>query len=181
MSTKYESYQAFAVFPFLPILGFALELVDMTALRNAVDDCERTVWSCQRQLESTQSEVQRLREAMQEAQAESARRSRKASELNDTLQGLSLEARSLDCTRRDLADLSVRINECLHTVNSALGSSSVIAASSSMRNMVTGVRGVVGALQANSMFDGPLAQLDEAALGALDRRVAAIKRSKLTL
>ena len=93
--------------------------------------------------------------------------------------GLAAYGRQLQSTRAELADLSQRINDCLHTVNAALSSSETISTMSSMRNVVSGIRGVVGALKADAMFQGPLARLDDAALGALDRRVATIRRLQI--
>ena len=48
-----------------------------------------------------------------------------------------------------------------------------------MRTVVAGIRGVVHALGRDAMFEGPLVELDDAALGTLDRRVAAIRVLRL--
>ena len=68
--------------------------------------------------------------------------------------------------------------------NVALTSAANLSAVRSIQEVVLGLRGVVSALGQNAMFSGPLAQLDNAALTALDRRMASPRRrdsSRLTV
>ncbi|KAI0742071.1 hypothetical protein C8Q80DRAFT_1197806 [Daedaleopsis nitida] len=51
----------------------------------------------------------------------------------------------------------------------------------SMRNVVSGVRGVIGALGADAMFAGPLVLLDDSALDRLDMRVASVRRLQIAV
>ena len=126
------------------------------------------------QLQAQQAQLTRERN-------ESLRLSTQVTQLNQRATSLAADARRLETARGELAELSKRINDCLHTVNAALSSSKTIASMSSMRNVVTGIRGVAGALKADAMFQGPLAQLDDTALGALDRRVANIRRLQIAV
>ncbi|KAI0793589.1 hypothetical protein C8Q74DRAFT_1365197 [Fomes fomentarius] len=172
---------AIAAFFFAPIFSIALTVIDMTALENAVEESENTISTIEQQLSASRSQLQSQRNEVSRERAESCRLSSRLSDLQRKSNQLSAESRRLTATRGNLAELSVRINDCLHTVNSALSSSTVIASMSSMRNVVSGIRGVVGALGADAMFTGPLARLDDAALASLDRRVAAIRRHRLTV
>lgn len=144
-----------------------------------MDQRKDVVHRVESQLAASRAQLQAQQAQLTREHAESARLAARIHELQTQSTSLSAEVKRLENARADLAELSKRINDCLHTVDAALSSSKTIEAMCSMRNVVTGIRGVVGALGNNAMFQGPLAQLDDAALGALDRRVANIKRGLL--
>ncbi|PIL29444.1 hypothetical protein GSI_08386 [Ganoderma sinense ZZ0214-1] len=166
---------------FIPIIPLILMTVDATAMQGISEQHQRTVSSIESQLSSSNSQLDSLRGELSSQRAESDRLSSQVEQLRRKADELSAEARRLEATRATLAELSQRINDCLHTVNGAVSSSAVIATMGSMRNVVSGLRGVAGALGSDEMFAGPLAQLNDTALGALDRRVAAITRHRLTV
>lgn len=165
----------------LPPVGAVLMAVNQTALKNAVEQTRNNVSSIEHQISSSRSQLQSQRDELAQEQTERSRLTSQMSEHTHKANELAAESRRLTAARGDLAQLSKRINDCLHTVDSALGSSTAIATMSSMRNVVSGIRGVAGALGADEMFAGPLAQLNDAALGILDRRVAAMRRHRLTV
>ena len=172
--------QSIATF-FIPIVPLILMTIDATAMQAASEEHQRRISSIEGQLSSSNSQLDARRNDLSHERAKSDRLSSRISQLRQEADTLSAEARKLEAARASLADLSVRINDCLHTVNGALSSSTVIATMGSMRNVVLGIKGVAGALGSDEMFAGPLAQLNDAALGTLDRRVAAIKRHRLTV
>ncbi|RPD58004.1 hypothetical protein L226DRAFT_547039 [Lentinus tigrinus ALCF2SS1-7] len=169
---------AIITFFFAPILSFALASIDILALQEAVDNRKAAISTINSQLAESHSQLQSQRESLAREHTETVRLGATISELKQRAECLSAEKQRLEVTRRDLAELSTRINDCLYTVNAALSSSKSISTMLSMRNVVSGIQGVIDALGTNAMFEGPLAQLDDAAFGALDRRVAAIRRRR---
>ena len=168
-------------FFFAPVVSSALGVIDATTLERAVDDCKERIDTIESQLASSRSQLQCQRDSLSQAHRDSAHLSAIISDMKQRVAQLSAEKQRLEYTRSDLAELSTRINDCLYTVNAALSSSKSISTMSSMRNVVAGVRGVISALGANAMFGGPLSQLDDAAFGALDRRIASIRRRQLAV
>ena len=100
--------------------------------------------------------------------------------LKNQAAGLAEEKHNLANARTSLAQLTTRINDCLHAVSGAMSSSAVIADAGSMRDVVAGLRGVADSLGRNEMFEGPVSKLDDVRLVALTHRVAAIKSHQLT-
>lgn len=172
--------QSIATF-FIPIIPAILMTIDATAMQAASEQHQRTISSIESQLSSSNSQLDERRRELDHKRAESNRLSSEIARLRREAEELSAQRRRLEAARVTVAELSQRINDCLHTVNGALSSSTTIATMGSMRNVVSGMKGVVVALGSNEMFAGPLAQLNDAALDTLDRRVAAIRRHQLTV
>ncbi|KAI1784670.1 hypothetical protein LXA43DRAFT_1101113 [Ganoderma leucocontextum] len=166
---------------FFPIVPLILMTIDATAMQAGTEQRQRAISSIEGHLSSSSSQLDVRRHDLARSRAESDRLSSRISQLGQEADELAAEVRELEAARATLAELSMRINDCLHTVNGALSSSTAIATMGSMRNVVSGIKGVVGALGSDEMFAGPLAQLNDAALGTLDRRVAGIKRHQLTV
>lgn len=120
-------------------------------------------------------------ENLEKERAESVRLSTRVTELRQKEKDLAAEARLLETARATLAELSVRIHDCLRSVNVALTSAANISVMRSMQEVVLGLRGVVSALGQDAMFSGPLAQLNDGAFAALDRRIASVKRHRVTM
>lgn len=120
-------------------------------------------------------------ENLEKERAESVQLSTRVTELRQKEKDLAAEARLLETARATLAELSVRIHDCLRSVNVALTSAANISVMRSMQEVVLGLRGVVSALGQDAMFSGPLAQLNDGAFAALDRRIASVKRHRVTM
>ncbi|KAI1787283.1 hypothetical protein LXA43DRAFT_1098408 [Ganoderma leucocontextum] len=166
---------------FVPILAFGVAAINMKAMSDNLDEHCNAVRSLEGQLAASTAELDARRDTLAQQQAERGRLASSVAGLQTRADELAVEGRAFDEARASLAELSRRINDCLYAVNAALGCSTAITTMCSMRNVVTGIRGVVSGLGRDEMFVGPLALLDEAAFGALDRRVATIRRSQLTV
>ncbi len=166
---------------FIPVVAFGVAAINMTAMSANLDDHYEAVRRLEGQLATSNTELDSRRGTLAGQQAERGRLVSQVAGLRTRADELATEGRTLGEARASLAELSQRINDCLHAVNTALSSSTAMATMCSMKNVVTGIRGVVGGLGRNEMFAGPLALLDEVAFGALDRRVATIRRSQLTV
>ena len=153
----------------------------MIVLQNTVDAEKSKISAIERQLAESHQGLERQRQTLRNEYARKTRLSMLVASLQSQEAALSEEARKLEDARGSLAQLSVQINNCLHAVNGALSSSAAMTDMGTMRNVVTGLRGVADALGEDRMFVGPLAQLNEAALTALTKRVAAVKRHRLVL
>ena len=153
----------------------------MIALQNTVDAEKSKISVIERQLAKSHQGLERQRQTLQNEYARKTRLSMLVASLQSQEAALSEEARKLEDARGSLAQLSVQINNCLHAVNGALSSSAAMTDMGTMRSVVTGLRGVTDALGEDRMFAGPLSQLNEAALTALTKRVAAVKRHRLVL
>ncbi|KAI0742069.1 hypothetical protein C8Q80DRAFT_1221845 [Daedaleopsis nitida] len=166
---------------FAPVLSVALVAVDIAALEHSVDDRQRNVHTVESQLAASRAQLDAQHAQLAAERASKDRLASSVSSLREQAAALASEVQRLQASRTELAELSVRINDCLHTVDAALSSSKTIADMCSMRNVVSGVRGVVGALGADAMFAGPLALLDDSALGRLDMRVASVRRLQIAV
>ncbi|PIL29019.1 hypothetical protein GSI_09067 [Ganoderma sinense ZZ0214-1] len=164
---------------FMPIVAFGVAAVNMAAMSENLDNHYDAVRRLESELSASNTELETRRGTLAQQQGERGQLELKVAGLRSRASSLAAEGRTLSEARESLAELSRRINDCLYAVNAALSSSTSIAAMCSMRNVVTGIRGVVGGLGRDEMFAGPLTLLDEGAFGALDRRVATIRRSRL--
>ena len=171
--------QTITTFFIVPFIGWAATAIGNAVMADSISTQEDAVSAAESQLARTRAQLETQRETLSCERAEKDRLSSRAAALRRQADTLSADARRLKSARGDLAELSTRINDCLHTVNGALSSSKTIAVMSSMRTVVAGIRGIVHALGRDAMFEGPLAELDDAALGTLDRRVAAIRVLRL--
>ena len=149
-------------------------------MQDAVNSQRGAVRAAENQLASLQQELQSQQNSLAAEQSRSQALSAQVSQLQQRAQTLNAEVQRLSGARANLAALSASINNCLHAVDAALSSSATIGSMGSMRNVVTGIKGVVGGLGSDGMFAGPLAQLNDSAFGTLDRRVAAIVHHRLT-
>ena len=166
-------------FMFVPILAFGVAAVNMGVMSDNLNEHYEAVRRLEGQLATSTADLDARRSALVQQQAERGELVSRVAELRTRMEELAAEGSTLAAARTPLAELSRRINDCLYAVNIALSNSTRIAAMCSMKNVVEGIRGVVGGLGRNEMFAGPLALLDEAAFVALDRRVATIRRSQL--
>ncbi|KAI0742068.1 hypothetical protein C8Q80DRAFT_174230 [Daedaleopsis nitida] len=162
-----------------PIVGWAATAIGNAVMADSISTQQNAVSAAESQLSSTRAQLETQRGTLSCERAEKERLSSTAATLRRQADALCTDAERLKSARADLAELSTQINDCLYTVNGALSSSKTIAVMSSMRSVVAGIRGIVHALGRDAMFEGPLAELDDAALGALDRRVAAIRVLRL--
>lgn len=179
--TRILILQAVATLFFAPLLSIALAAIDIAALERSVNDRHRDLHLIESQLAASRSQLDAQHAQLAAERASRDRLAASMSSLRDQAAALATEVLRLQAARTELAELSVRINDCLHTVDAALSSSKTIADMCSMRNVVSGVRGVVGALGEDAMFAGPLALLDDAALDRLDSRVGSLKRLQLAV
>ncbi|KAI0649814.1 hypothetical protein C8Q79DRAFT_901462 [Trametes meyenii] len=164
---------------FAPIVSAALVAVDLTAIERAIEQRKGTVSAVEGQLAQSRSQLNNQHDTLDLEYGRSASLTTYIYELLEEEQLLGILEDGLQEERESLARLSVTINDCLLTVNAALNSSATIVAAGSMRNIVTGIRGLAAALGADAMFAGPVAQLNDRALAVLDRRVEALKRHRL--
>ncbi|TBU23613.1 hypothetical protein BD311DRAFT_799899 [Dichomitus squalens] len=154
---------------FVPPLGLAAAAINIAVMPQTVDN--EVVRARNRELDAARAHLDSQRDVLARERAECARLISKVAELRTRGKQLAAEARTLRAAQRPLAELSTRIST----------RSATIATIRSMRNVVAGIRGVVDGLRRVEMFVGPLALLNDAAFGVLDRRVAAIRRSRLTV
>lgn len=167
---------------FIPIVAFGVAAVNMKMMSDNLDDHYDAVSRLEGQLSASNTELEARRNTLAQQQTERGQLEAKVAGLRTRASQLAAEGHTLGEARASLAELSRRINDCLYAVNAALSSSTSIAVMCSMRNVVTGIRGVVGGLGRDEMFAGPIAGLlDGGAFGALDRRVATIRRSQLAV
>ncbi|TBU63590.1 hypothetical protein BD310DRAFT_964861 [Dichomitus squalens] len=152
-----------------PPLGLAAAAINIAVMPQTVDN--EVVRARNRELDAARAHLDSQRDVLARERAECARLISKVAELRTRGKQLAAEARTLRAAQRLLAELSTRIST----------RSATIATIRSMRNVVAGIRGVVDGLRRVEMFVGPLALLNDAAFGVLDRRVAAIRRSRLTV
>ena len=165
---------------FAPIVSVAAMTASLVAGENAINAHENRVSTIENGLNASRVRLQGHRDALATQNANRAGLSARVTELQTQAAELAEESRTLAAARDSLSQLTVRINDCLHAVSGAMSSSAVIADAGSMRDVVTGLRGVADSLGQNEMFTGPLAQLDDAGLVTLTHRVAAIKSHQLT-
>ncbi|KAI0672198.1 hypothetical protein C8Q78DRAFT_990702 [Trametes maxima] len=170
---------AFAAFFVAPIITGALAVVDQTALRRDIDSQKNSVHAIRDQLAQSRSQLDQQRAQLTSENGQKASLSSQIRELQAQQRTLGAQADGLQKERETLSLLSVSINNCLVAVNGALSSSATISAGNSMRIVVAGIRGLVGALGADAMFAGPVAQLNDSSLQRLDHRVEALKRHRL--
>ncbi|KAI0649815.1 hypothetical protein C8Q79DRAFT_923296 [Trametes meyenii] len=170
---------AFASFFVAPIVGGALLAVDQTAIRHDIDSRKESVHAIRNQLAQSRSQLDQQRVQLSSENAQRAELSSHIHKLQEEQRALGAQADGLQKERETLSQLSVSINDCLLTVNSALSSSATIPAGRSMRNVVSGIRGLVGALGADATFAGPVAQLNDSSLQRLDSGVEALRRHRL--
>ncbi len=149
-------------------------------MQDAVDSQRNAVRQAENQLSSLRQQLNTQNVSLANEQRRSQELTGQVTELQQRAQGLNAEVQRLSGVRATLATLSASINNCLHAVDAALSSSATIASMGSMRNVVTGIKGVVGGLGSDAMFAGPLAQLNDAAFGVLDHRVTSIRHHRLT-
>ncbi|KAI1784672.1 hypothetical protein LXA43DRAFT_195049 [Ganoderma leucocontextum] len=159
---------------FFPIVAISLAIADATAMRAEVEGHQRAVSASEAQLSVSRSQLEARRRELAGKRDERDRLSSRVGQLSREAHDLSAKAGKLKAEQATLAELSVRINDCLYTVNRAVGSSTTVS-SGSMHGVVSGIRGVVEALGSEDMFAGPLVQLDDAGLDTLDRRMEAIR------
>ena len=158
--------------------------VDRAYLQAPVDEQKDIITRLTLELAVGREQLQEQTANLEKERADRAQLSARVAELKQKEDDLTKAARVLEKERATLADLSKHINDCLRSVNVALTSAANLSAVRSIQEVVLGLRGVVSALGQNAMFSGPLAQLDNAALTALDRRMASPRRrdsSRLTV
>ncbi|KAI0672197.1 hypothetical protein C8Q78DRAFT_1068790 [Trametes maxima] len=172
---------AIATLFFAPIVSAVLVAVDLTAIERAIDLRRGAVSTVERQLERSRSQLDYQHDTLDIEHGRSASLTTHIYELLQEQQLLGILEDGLQEEREALARLSVSINDCLLTVNAALNSSATISAGHSMRNVVTGIRGLAAVLGADAMFAGPVARLNDRALAVLDRRIEALRRHRLML
>ncbi|KAM5545921.1 hypothetical protein V8D89_000047 [Ganoderma adspersum] len=165
---------------FAPIVAVGLAAIDLGPMQDAVTNQRGAVRHAENQLSSLRQQLNAQNTSLAHEQGRSQELTGQVAQLQQRSQALSVEVQQLSGMRATLATLSTNINTCLHTVDAALSSSATIASMGSMRNVVTGIKGVVGVLGSEGMFSGPLAQLNDAAFGVLDRRVTSIRHHRLT-
>ncbi|PIL27398.1 hypothetical protein GSI_10546 [Ganoderma sinense ZZ0214-1] len=171
---------AIALAPHLAETSFTdvIAIVDREALQAPVEEQKGVVSRITLELDVSRKHLQEQISNLEKERAESVRLSARVSELRQKEKDLAAEARVLETSRATLADLSRRINDCLRSVSVALSSAANISVMRSMQEVVLGLRGVVSALGQDAMFSGPLAQLNDAAFAALDRRIASVRRHR---
>ncbi|KAI1798337.1 hypothetical protein LXA43DRAFT_1088446 [Ganoderma leucocontextum] len=157
-----------------------IAIVDREALQAPVDEQKGVISRITLELDVSRKQLQLQTESLEKEHAESARLSARVAELRQKAKDLGAEARVLETARATLAELSVRIHDCLRSVNVALTSAANISIMRSMQEVVFGLRGVVSALGQDAMFSGPLAQLNDGAFAALDRRITSVRRHRVT-
>ena len=158
--------------------------VDRAYLQAPVDEQKDIITRLTLELAVGREQLQEQTANLEKERADRSHLSARVAELRQQEDDLTKAARVLEKERATLADLSKHINDCLRSVNVALTSAANLSAVRSIQEVVLGLRGVVSALGQNAMFSGPLAQLDNAALTALDRRMASPRRrdsSRLTV
>ncbi|EJF56484.1 hypothetical protein BD309DRAFT_963610 [Dichomitus squalens] len=165
---------------FAPIVAIGLVALDLGPMEDAVNSQRGAVRAAENQLASLHQQLQSQQTALLNEQSRSQALSNQVAQLQQRAQGLKAEVARLSDARAKLAELSANINNCLHAVDAALSSSVTITSMGSMRNVVTGIKGIATGLSSDGMFAGPVAQLNDAAFGALDRRVTAIVHHRLT-
>ncbi|KAM5534750.1 hypothetical protein V8D89_011614 [Ganoderma adspersum] len=151
--------------------------VDRVYLQAPVDEQKDIITRITLELDVLRGQLQEQTANLEKERAESARVSAHVAELRQKEKGLTEAARVLEKERAALANLSKRINDCLRSVNVALTSAANLSVVRSMQEVVLGLRGVVSALGQDTMFSGPLAQLDDTAFTVLDRRMASVRRN----
>ncbi|KAI0649813.1 hypothetical protein C8Q79DRAFT_349412 [Trametes meyenii] len=172
---------AAATFFVAPIVSGALILADSTAMRRSIAKKKEMVSFVEGVLAIAHARLDHQREQLEYERSESATLSAHIQALREEQDTLGLEASRLQDERVELSQLSVTINDCLYSVNAALSSSTTISAARSMRNVVSGIRGLAAALGDEAIFAGPVAQLNDSALAVLDRRVEALRRHRLMI
>ena len=175
------THQAVASLFFAPIIAVGLAAIDLGPMQDAVNDQRSAVRHAENQLSSLRQQLSAQNTSLANEQRRSQEFTNQVTQLQQRAQTLNAEVQQLSSVRATLATLSTTINNCLHAVDAALSSSATIASMGSMRNVVTGIKGVVGGLGSEGMFAGPLAQLNDAAFGALDRRVTSIRHLRLAV
>ena len=171
---------ALALAPHLAETSFTdvVAIVDREALQAPVDEQKDVVSRITLELTTSRKQLQEQTGNLEKERAESNRLSTRVIELRQKENNLAAEARVLEASRATVADLSKRINDCLRSVSAALTSAANISVMRSMQEVVFDLRGIVSALGQDAMFSGPLAQLDDAAFIALDRRIASVRRQR---
>ncbi|TBU42316.1 hypothetical protein BD309DRAFT_896487 [Dichomitus squalens] len=157
-----------------------LAIVDREALQAPVDEQKEIVSRLESQLRTARDQLQVQTQKLENERAEGLRLCSRIDALRQKAKDLAADARALETARASLAELSVRIHECLRSVNGALNSATSISIMRSMGDVVSGLRGVVVSLGQEAMFSGPLAQLNDAAFAALDRRVSTVRYHRVT-
>ncbi|PIL29022.1 hypothetical protein GSI_09070 [Ganoderma sinense ZZ0214-1] len=165
---------------FAPIVAVGLAAIDLGPMQDAVNSQRNAVRHAENQLSSLRQQLNAQNDSLAKEKTRSNELTNRVAQLRQQAQTLDAEVQRLSGVRATLATLSTTINNCLHAVDAALSSSVTITSMGSMQNVVTGIKGVVGGLGSEGMFAGPLAQLDSAAFGVLDRRVASIRHHRLT-
>ena len=150
-------------------------------MQDAVNSHRGAVRQAENQLSSLRQQLEAQNASLASERSRSQALSSQVEQLQERAKSLNAEVQRLSDVRANLATLSTSINDCLHAVDAALSSSVTIASMGSMRNVVTGIKGVVGGLGSQGIFAGPLAQLNDTAFGALDRRVTSIRHHRLTV
>ena len=171
---------ALALAPHLAETSFTdvVAIVDREALQAPVDEQKDVVSRITLELTTSRKQLQEQTGNLEKERAESNRLSTRVIELRQKENNLAAEARVLEASRATVADLSKRINDCLRSVSAALTSAANISVMRSMQEVVFDLRGIVSALGQDAMFSGPLAQLDDTAFIALDRRIASVRRQR---
>ena len=157
-----------------------MSVVDREALQAPVDEHKEAVARVESQMQTAREQLQIQTQKLEKERAEGLRLCARIDELRQKAKDLAAEARTLETARASLAELSVRIHECLRSVNGALNSATSISIMRSMGDVVSGLRGVVASLGQEAMFSGPLAQLNDAAFASLDRRVVTVRHHRVT-
>ncbi|KAI1787280.1 hypothetical protein LXA43DRAFT_1098405 [Ganoderma leucocontextum] len=165
---------------FAPVVAIGLAAIDLGPMQDAVNYQRNAVRAAENQLSSLRQQLDAQHASLAHEQSRSQALAGQVGQLQQRAQTLHAEVQRLSGVRATLATLSANINNCLHAVDAALSSSATIAAMGSMRSVVTGIKGVVGGLGSEGIFAGPLAQLNDAAFGALDHRVTSIRHHRLT-
>ncbi|KAI0764229.1 hypothetical protein BD413DRAFT_641504 [Trametes elegans] len=166
---------------FVPVVSIALVAVDATVVQQDINSQRKAVRTVKAELASSRKQLEDHEGQLLAETTQISLLSLEMDELEKQQQRLVTERAALQEERETLAVLAVGINECLHAVGGAYGSSVVISSMRSMRNVLDGIQGVVEALGQEEMFDGPVALLNEAGIRELDSQVAAIKRHKLMI
>ncbi|KAI0772968.1 hypothetical protein BD413DRAFT_492417 [Trametes elegans] len=170
---------AIATLFFAPIVAAFLTVVDFTAMENAIDQTTETISRIEEQLASAHSQLETQRARLSRERDLCSALESNIAQYRGEQRRLRNETGDLQSQRASLSQLSVRINDSLRAVNGALSSSVTIQTMHSMRNVVSGIRGVASSLGRDAMFAGPLARLNDSELDVLDRRVEMIRRHRL--
>ncbi|KAI0672196.1 hypothetical protein C8Q78DRAFT_1077752 [Trametes maxima] len=172
---------AAATFFVAPVVSGALIIADSTKMRRSIAKKKERISFVEGVLTIAHERLEDQRTQLESERAQSAALSAHIEALQEQQEALASEVDRLQDERVGLSELSVIINDCLFTVNSALSSSATISAARSMRNVVSGIRGLVEALGEEAMFVGPVAQLNDTALAVLGRRVEVLRQHRMMI